>query len=172
MQLDTRQRYTRAIQHLVQRGALGYSSEAKSECVEEGTNGLIICWPIVNATLTPTPLEFRQFKMRQRIPRTKLLGADKALQDWIDAQLGIHQEYLEAVGEMYDADNQVQRAKAHHARTVKMFGRDVYSQDSIEANQAVRAAEFKAQWTRFKYGVMFRLGIAGGYQEWQRTKSR
>jgi HK97 family phage major capsid protein len=59
-QLDLRQRYTRAIQELIRRGALHWSSGSLPAAVQVAGDGHIERWPIVEGSLTPTPAEPRR----------------------------------------------------------------------------------------------------------------
>jgi HK97 family phage major capsid protein len=58
-QLDVRRRYVRAVQRLIEKGALGWSSGSLPHLVEVADDGRIKRWPIVEGSLTPTPAEPR-----------------------------------------------------------------------------------------------------------------
>jgi len=58
-QLDARHRYKQAIETLITEKALNLSSGALPRFVERSPDGFIKTWPIVEATLTPTPAEYR-----------------------------------------------------------------------------------------------------------------
>ncbi len=58
-QMDLRQRYVRAIQKLVDKGVIGWSSGSLPHLVKIATDGCIKRWPIVEGSLTPTPAEPR-----------------------------------------------------------------------------------------------------------------
>lgn len=51
--------YISAIQQLVERGALGYSTGTLPGARKASPSGEILRWPIIEATFTPTPMEFR-----------------------------------------------------------------------------------------------------------------
>ncbi len=63
-QLDLRQRYTRAVQRLVDSGRLGWSSGSLPHLVDVADDGRIRRWPIVEGSLTPTPAEPRRTDAR------------------------------------------------------------------------------------------------------------
>ncbi|MBI5671107.1 MAG: phage major capsid protein [Chloroflexi bacterium] len=63
-QLDLRQRYVRAVQKLVDRGLLGWSSGSLPHLVEVAGDGHIRRWPIIEGSLTPTPAEPRRTDAR------------------------------------------------------------------------------------------------------------
>lgn len=58
-QLDMRNRYVQAVQKLVDRGALGWSSGSLPHLVVVKSDGRIERWPIVEGSLTPAPAEPR-----------------------------------------------------------------------------------------------------------------
>jgi hypothetical protein len=55
VQLDKHARYRKAIDRMVEEGALGYSSGAISHLVTKSATGEIVRWPWVELSLTPTP---------------------------------------------------------------------------------------------------------------------
>jgi HK97 family phage major capsid protein len=77
-QLDTRQRYVRTIQKLVDKGALGWSSGSLPHLVEVADDGRIVRWPIVEGSLTPTPAEPRRTDVRTIKSAYEALGLDGA----------------------------------------------------------------------------------------------
>ena len=58
-QLDLRDEYEKAIHRLTQMGKLGLSSGTASHMIERDSDGLILNWPIVEGSFTPTPMEPR-----------------------------------------------------------------------------------------------------------------
>jgi HK97 family phage major capsid protein len=75
-QLDIRQRYVRAVQRLVDKGILGWSSGSLPHLVEVADDGRIKCWPIVEGSLTPSPAEPRRTDVRALKDAYKALGLD------------------------------------------------------------------------------------------------
>jgi HK97 family phage major capsid protein len=75
-QLDTRQRYVRTIQKLVDKGALGWSSGSLPHLVQVADDGRIVRWPIVEGSLTPTPAEPRRTDVRTIKSAYEALGID------------------------------------------------------------------------------------------------
>lgn len=63
-QLDMRQRYIQAVQRLVKRGILNWSSGSLTHLAEIAKDGQIKRWPIVEGSLTPAPAEPRQTNVR------------------------------------------------------------------------------------------------------------
>ncbi len=75
-QLDLHKRYVRAVQRLVERGVLSWSSGSLPHLVEVNAEGQIKRWPIVEGSLTPTPAEPRQTDVRTLQSAYKALGLD------------------------------------------------------------------------------------------------
>ena len=75
-QLDLRQRYVRAVQRLVDRGILGWSSGSLPHLVEVGDDGQIKRWPIVEGSLTPSPAEPRRTDVHTIKSAYAALGLD------------------------------------------------------------------------------------------------
>ena len=63
-QLDLRQRWARAVQRLIEKGVLGWSSGSLAHLVEVADDGHIRRWPIVEGSLTPTPAQPRRSDAR------------------------------------------------------------------------------------------------------------
>jgi hypothetical protein len=63
-QLEVRQRYVRAVQRLIDKGALGWSSGSLPHLVEVAEDGRIKRWIIVEGSLTPSPAEPRRTDVR------------------------------------------------------------------------------------------------------------
>ncbi|MEM9954540.1 MAG: phage major capsid protein [Chloroflexota bacterium] len=59
-QLDTHKRYVRAVQRLIDRGILHWSSGSVGHLVEVTEDGQIKRWPLIEGSLTPTPAEPRR----------------------------------------------------------------------------------------------------------------
>ena len=77
-QLDLRQQYAMAVQRLIDRGVLGWSSGSLPHLVEVAADGHIKRWPIVEGSLTPTPAEPRQPDVRTIKSAYDALGLDPA----------------------------------------------------------------------------------------------
>jgi hypothetical protein len=77
-QLDLRNQYVRAVQKLVEKGALGWSSGSLPHLVEIETDGRIKRWIIVEGSLTPTPAEPRILATLKTIPVVPLKGLEVA----------------------------------------------------------------------------------------------
>ena len=75
-QLDLRQRYVRAVQKLVDKGVLGWSSGSLPHLVAVTDNGQIKRWPIVEGSLTPAPAEPRRTDVRTIKSAYAALGLD------------------------------------------------------------------------------------------------
>ena len=75
-QLDLHKRYVRAVQRLVERGVLSWSSGSLPHLVEVSAEGQIKSWPIVEGSLTPTPAEPRHTDVRTLQSAYKALGLD------------------------------------------------------------------------------------------------
>ena len=75
-QLDLRQRYVQAVQRLVDKGVLGWSSGSLPHLVEVLADGQIKRWPIVEGSLTPTPAEPRRTDVHTIKSAYEALGLD------------------------------------------------------------------------------------------------
>ena len=75
-QLDMHKRYVRAVQRLVERGVLSWSSGSLPHLVEVSAEGQIKRWPIVEGSLTPTPAEPRHTDVQTLQSAYKALGLD------------------------------------------------------------------------------------------------
>jgi HK97 family phage major capsid protein len=75
-QLDLRQRYVRAVQRLIDRGVLGWSSGSLPHLVDYADDGRIKRWPIVEGSLTPAPAEPRKTDIHTIKSAYAALGMD------------------------------------------------------------------------------------------------
>lgn len=80
-QLDLRQRYVRAVQQLVDKGLLSWSSGSLPHFVAVAPDGRIERWPIIEGSLTPTPAEPRYTDARTIKSVYAALGLDTARLD-------------------------------------------------------------------------------------------
>ncbi|MDD9955713.1 MAG: phage major capsid protein [Anaerolineaceae bacterium] len=78
-QLDLRRRWARAVQRLIEKGALGWSSGSLEHLVEVADDGKIRRWPIVEGSLTPTPAQPRRSDVRTLKSAWEALGMDASL---------------------------------------------------------------------------------------------
>jgi len=62
-QLDLHNQYVMAVQELVNKGVLGWSSGALPQGVQRDYDGRIKCWPIIEGSLTPTPAEYQRTRV-------------------------------------------------------------------------------------------------------------
>lgn len=77
-QLDMHKRYVRAVQRLVDKGVLSWSSGSLPHLVEVADDGHIKRWPIVEGSLTPSPAEPRHTDVHTLKSAYKSLGLDMA----------------------------------------------------------------------------------------------
>lgn len=77
-QLDMHKRYVRAVQRLVDKGVLSWSSGSLPHLVEIADDGQIKRWPIVEGSLTPSPAEPRHTDVHTLKSAYKSLGLDMA----------------------------------------------------------------------------------------------
>jgi HK97 family phage major capsid protein len=80
-QLDLHKRYVQAVQKLVDKGVLGWSSGSLPHLVEVAADGRIVRWPIVEGSLTPAPAEPRRTDVRTIKSAYAALGLDTARLD-------------------------------------------------------------------------------------------
>ena len=73
-QLSARDEYEQAVYALIEQGRLGLSSGSATHLVEKNSDGKISAWPIVEASITPTPAEPRT----RVFPLKSLLTAPEA----------------------------------------------------------------------------------------------
>lgn len=62
-QLDLHNQYLEAVQALIDKGVLGWSSGALPQGVDKDYDGRIKCWPLIEGSLTPTPAEFQRTRV-------------------------------------------------------------------------------------------------------------
>lgn len=60
-QLDARNRYVKAVKKLVDKGALGLSGATLGHLREVKSTGELICWPLIEGSLTPAQVEPRTY---------------------------------------------------------------------------------------------------------------
>ncbi|MEO0561325.1 MAG: phage major capsid protein [Chloroflexota bacterium] len=77
-QLDLHHRYVRAVQALIDRGVLAWSSGSLPHLVEREGDGRISRWPLIEGSLTPTPAEPRYTDVQTVKSAYKALGLDIA----------------------------------------------------------------------------------------------
>jgi HK97 family phage major capsid protein len=75
-QLDMHKRYVRAVQRLVDKGVLSWSSGSLPHLVDIADDGQIKRWPIVEGSLTPSPAEPRHTDVYTLKSAYKSLGLD------------------------------------------------------------------------------------------------
>ena len=73
-----RKRYVRAVQRLVDKGVLGWSSGSLPHLVAVADDGQIKRWPIVEGSLTPAPAEPRRTDVQTIKSAYEALGLDMA----------------------------------------------------------------------------------------------
>ncbi len=78
-QLDLRQRWARAVQRLIEKQVLGWSSGSLAHMVEVADDGHIRRWPIVEGSLTPTPAQPRRSDVQTIKRAWEALGLDWTL---------------------------------------------------------------------------------------------
>ncbi len=78
-QLDLHKRYVRAVQRLIEKGVLHWSSGSLAHLVEVTQDGHIRRWPLVEGSLTPTPAEPRRTDVRIIKSAYETLGLDVEL---------------------------------------------------------------------------------------------
>ncbi len=104
-QLDLRQRWARAVQRLIEKGVLGWSSGSLAHLVEVADDGQIRRWPIVEGSLTPTPAQPRRSDARSIKSAWEALGLDSTLLD-APAQQAASQSFTEEQGENMPKENE------------------------------------------------------------------
>jgi len=75
-QLDMHKRYVRAVQRLVDKGILHWSSGSLSHLVEVADDGQIKRWPLIEGSLTPTPAEPRRTDVSSIKAAYEILGIE------------------------------------------------------------------------------------------------
>ena len=104
-QLDLRQRWARAVQRLIEKGVLGWSSGSLAHLVEVADDGHIRRWPIVEGSLTPTPAQPRRSDARSIKSAWEALGLDSTLLE-APAQQPASQSFTEEQGENMPNENE------------------------------------------------------------------
>ena len=104
-QLDLRQRWARAVQRLIEKGVLGWSSGSLAHLVEVADDGHIRRWPIVEGSLTPTPAQPRRSDARSIKSAWEALGLDSTLLE-APAPQPAAQSFTEEQGENMPNENE------------------------------------------------------------------
>ena len=104
-QLDLRQRWARAVQRLIEKGVLGWSSGSLAHLVEVADDGHIRRWPIVEGSLTPTPAQPRRSDARSIKSAWEALGLDSTLLE-APTQQPASQSFTEEQGENMPNENE------------------------------------------------------------------
>ena len=104
-QLDLRQRWARAVQRLIEKGVLGWSSGSLAHLVEVADDGHIRRWPIVEGSLTPTPAQPRRSDARTIKSAWETLGLDSTLLE-APTQQPASQSFTEEQGENMPNENE------------------------------------------------------------------
>lgn len=110
-QLDLRERYVQAVQKLVDKGILAWSSGSLPHLVERGPDGRIKRWPLIEGSLTPTPAEPRMTNIHTIKAAYKSMGLDvsKFVNGTDDAEPEAQDpEALKGAGGAVDAEDGVQ----------------------------------------------------------------
>lgn len=77
-QLDMRQKYVQAVNNLIDKGVLGWSSGSLPHLVKTAPDGRIEEWPIVEGSMTPAPAEPRRTNINTIKTAYEQLGLDLA----------------------------------------------------------------------------------------------
>ncbi len=104
-QLDLRQRWARAVQRLIEKNVLGWSSGSLAHLVEVADDGQIRRWPIVEGSLTPTPAQPRRSDARSIKSAWEALGLDSTLLE-APTQQPASQSFTEEQGENMPKENE------------------------------------------------------------------
>ena len=104
-QLDLRQRWARAVQRLIEKNVLGWSSGSLAHLVEVADDGQIRRWPIVEGSLTPAPAQPRRSDARSIKSAWEALGLDSTLLE-APAQQPASQSFTEEQGENMPNENE------------------------------------------------------------------
>ena len=65
MQISKAHEYARAVMELVRRGVVGLSSGSAGHLVEIASDGQILSWPLVEVSVTTSPMEPRTVGVRE-----------------------------------------------------------------------------------------------------------
>jgi HK97 family phage major capsid protein len=161
-QLDMHKRYVRAVQRLVDKGVLSWSSGSLPHLVEIADNGQIKRWPIVEGSLTPSPAEPRQTDVHTLKSAYKSLGLDMA-------RLGI-----EDVGNFLDTE-QAYTDTPLDVPTLYMKKGNTMTQETTASKRLPLADERDAIKTRIEVGSEFdtldAMDMLRGYMLMRSAKS-
>jgi hypothetical protein len=98
-QLDMHKRYVQAVQRLVEKGILHWSSGSLGHLVEVESDGHIKRWPLVEGSLTPTPAEPRRTDVQSIKSAYEALGITPPIEN---ETLG-RQSLLSTIGNLRDS---------------------------------------------------------------------
>ena len=96
-QLDMHKRYVQAVQRLVDKGVLSWSSGSLPHLVDVADDGHIKRWPIVEGSLTPSPAEPRHTDVHALKSAYKSLGLDMTrlgIEEHTDTPLDVPELYM------------------------------------------------------------------------------
>jgi HK97 family phage major capsid protein len=151
-QLELRDEYERAIYELAEAGKLGWSSGTAGHLMERD-GSKITRWPIVEASLTPTPAEPRN----SAIPLKSLITPESAVRDGDTKTNSLSKDKNMENQELLDA------LKAHSEETAQ----NAAQLAALKAEEAVeqKLAEFKASLPDITAGVEVKKDAADNQQE-------
>lgn len=140
-QLNLANEYERAISDLIDAGKMGTSSGSASHLVErkrEGKSVEIITWPLVEASLTPTPCEPRNRVMSLK----SFMASAEDNEDFEDLSSGIEAVKTERDLEKFLRDSGASRAQAVAitAKFWKLMQRDSATDDQRKEDESLSIA--------------------------------
>ncbi|GAB5494648.1 MAG: hypothetical protein Phog2KO_48630 [Phototrophicaceae bacterium] len=166
-QLDMHKRYVRAVQNLVNKGILHWSSGSLAHLVEVTADGQIKRWPLIEGSLTPTPAEPRRTDVTSIKAIYEDLGLDtSALNPTLNqTQISIADSDAPMKGQTMEASKKLplaSQADANPRITVSSEFDSLDAQDMIHGYMLLRAAKsFQGVSERYANALSHKIHGAG-----------
>ncbi len=161
-QLDRHNRYVKALQQLIAKGALGWSSGSLPHLISKNTNGEITRWPVIEASVTPVPAN----------PRLSSVSAIKSAYDALGLDLSqitiesddqenqmtdeVKNDLVETVSALAESVKSLRQEIARPAAVKRLpFAADpAPAQNRIEVTRATKYSDLSAQDMSFLHEIM------------------
>lgn len=131
-QLDMHKKYVQAVQDLVNKGALSWSSGSLAHLVEVDDDGNIKRWPLVEGSMTPTPAEPRNTDIKAIKSAYDELGLDFSKLSYSSA------DAEDDTGHKgHKADSNLNDNESQHIEGIKMTNEELRSLVADEVKSAI-----------------------------------
>jgi HK97 family phage major capsid protein len=165
-QLDMHKRYVQAVQRLVEKGILHWSSGSLGHLVEVESDGHIKRWPLVEGSLTPTPAEPRRTDVQSIKSAYEALGMTPPTEHLRDSTDGIDAVPTEneKKGQKMQAIKQLPLSQEEASPRIVVGSEfdNVNALDMLHGYMLLRAAKgFQGVSERYANALSHKVGKAG-----------